>query len=117
MSCARVPIPNLVCLLLGRRWRCGRAGGCGGYESGLDSRAKFLVVAVDDLLVRRVEELVLPVVVQLRDARDELPPARRPRARPRAVESVLAGHLHLDSGCYLDRSWVLLDRGHNPWMR
>ena len=38
----------------------------------MDTWAELLVVAVDDLLARRVEELVLPVVVQLRDARDEL---------------------------------------------
>ena len=38
----------------------------------MDSRAELLVVAVDDLLARRVQEIVLPVVVQLRDARDEL---------------------------------------------
>ena len=38
----------------------------------MDSRAELLVVAVDDLLARRVQEIVLPVVVQLCDARDEL---------------------------------------------
>ena len=46
-----------VCLLLGRRWRFGRAGGCGGYQSGVHFWAELLVVAVDDLLDRRVEEL------------------------------------------------------------
>ena len=38
----------------------------------MDIWAERFVVAVDDLLVRRVQELVLPVVVQLRDARDQL---------------------------------------------
>ena len=73
MSCAHIPnvlrahpdtayrLSCHVCLLLGRRWRFGRAGGCGGYESGVDSWAELAVVAVNNLFVRWVQELVLRV--------------------------------------------------------
>ena len=54
----RVPaLVSRVPILLGRRWRFGRAGGCGGYQPGVHCWAELLVVAVDDLLDRRVEEL------------------------------------------------------------